>query len=112
MQLSTILDVSSLTKFSPTTIEHWAYGRRPAPAGFPSPIRAGRQIRYIQEEIDAWIRGRAAARPGNDEDARLKDVTGIPTAPARRGRGRPSNAEKAALRVAAEKAALVRGVMA
>ena len=39
-------DVAKLIKLSPATIENWAYGRKPAPAGFPAPIKVGRLLRY------------------------------------------------------------------
>lgn len=55
LQLETIEEVAVRVRFSPVTITHWAYGRRPAPAKFPQPIKVGRQVRYIASQIDEWI---------------------------------------------------------
>lgn len=57
LQLLTSREVAKQLGFADLTLFHWSYGHRPAPAGFPKPIRVGRQLRYIGEEIDAWIRG-------------------------------------------------------
>jgi hypothetical protein len=46
-------DVAKLIKLSPATVENWAYGRKPAPAGFPAPIKVGRlRARIIQDMQD------------------------------------------------------------
>jgi len=96
MQLKTLFDIAFKTQFARATIEHWAYGRRPAPAGFPSPIRVGRHLRYIEEEVDAWITSRAAARPGQEQATQLKDTATASSTPGRRRPGRPKKAEAAA----------------
>lgn len=54
-QLLSIATVAAILGFSRITVEHWAYGHRPAPDGFPSPVRIGRQLRYIDAEISNWI---------------------------------------------------------
>jgi predicted DNA-binding transcriptional regulator AlpA len=56
MQLLKIDEVATQLGLSRITIQHWAYGHRPAPAKFPSPIRIGRQLRFVSAEIDGWIR--------------------------------------------------------
>ena len=45
LQLLAIPRVASLLDLAKLTISHWAYGHRPAPEGFPKPIRVGRQLR-------------------------------------------------------------------
>lgn len=82
MQLFDIRRVAAAIGFSPATITHWAYRRRPAPNGFPEPIHVGRQLRYIKEEVDTWVASRAAARPGQQQNE-LANTT------VSRRRGRP-----------------------
>ena len=63
MRLLTISDIAQRVSFSSATVKHWAYRRRPAPAGFPRPIRVGRSLRWPDADIDAWI----ASLAGIDE---------------------------------------------
>lgn len=56
MQLLKIDEVATQLGLSPVTIQHWAYGHRPAPANFPMPIRIGRQLRFVDADVDGWIR--------------------------------------------------------
>ena len=37
------------------TLRRWAYGARPAPAGFPLPVRLGRLLRYRVADLEAWV---------------------------------------------------------
>ncbi len=37
------------------TLRRWAYGGRPAPAGFPLPVRLGRLLRYRVADLEAWV---------------------------------------------------------
>ena len=85
MQLITISACATKITFAQATVSNWAYGRSPAPSGFPAPLRAGRQLRYILAEVDDWISSRAAARPGQPQAA---------VAPARRRPGRPRKIER------------------
>lgn len=91
LQLLAIPRVASLLDLAKLTVSHWAYGHRPAPDGFPKPVRVGRQLRYVEQEIVDWIR-----------QQRGEAIVPQPVAPdrstpqARRGRGRPTNAERAA----------------
>lgn len=64
MQLKTLSEAASKTGFALKTVEHWAYRRRRPPSGFPMPIKVGRQLRFIEEEIDTWIAAMAAKRDG------------------------------------------------
>lgn len=77
MRLLTISDIAQRVSFSAVTVKHWAYRRRPAPAGFPIPIRVGRSLRWPDVEIDAWITSLTGIDQTQDE----------PTKP-RRGRPR------------------------
>lgn len=56
MQLLKIDEVAIQLGLSPITIQHWVYGHRPAPANFPAPIRIGRQLRFVDADVDGWIR--------------------------------------------------------
>lgn len=57
MQLLKIDEVATQLGLSPVTIQHWAYGHRSAPANFPVPVRIGRQLRFVDSDVDGWIRG-------------------------------------------------------
>ena len=85
MQLQKISDVAATLGLSDVTLENWSYRRRPAPAGFPSPIRVGRQLRYLQSEIEGWIRAQCGDQPASPPQAAV--------APARRRPGRPRRVE-------------------
>jgi predicted DNA-binding transcriptional regulator AlpA len=79
--LLTIAQTADRINMSPTTVIHWAYRRRPAPAGFPEPVHINRNLRYVAQDIDDWIEGlrdRGGSRP---------IMSGIVTTAARR-RGR------------------------
>jgi predicted DNA-binding transcriptional regulator AlpA len=84
MQLLKIDEVATQLGLSRITIQHWAYGHRPAPANFPSPIRIGRQLRFVDADIVGWIRG-------------LRGESTKPTEPVpeRRRRGRPRKSKDA-----------------
>lgn len=79
----TIFDSAKKICLAERTVENWAYGRRPAPEGFPAPVHVGRQLRYIEAEVDAYIAALAAARLGQP----ALDLRG--TATTRRPPGRP-----------------------
>jgi predicted DNA-binding transcriptional regulator AlpA len=96
MQLDTISSLAGFINFSDATVANWTYGRRPPPAGFPAPIRVGRQLRYIREEVEAWLKERAAARPGQEQATQLKDTATASATPGRRRPGRPKKAVAAA----------------
>jgi predicted DNA-binding transcriptional regulator AlpA len=55
MTLLLIQDVADRLALSPVTIAHWAYRRKPAPPGFPAPIKIGSRLRWRPEAIDAWL---------------------------------------------------------
>jgi len=55
--LLTIAQAADRIQMSPVTVTHWAYRRRPAPAGFPEPVHINRNLRYVAHDIDEWIEG-------------------------------------------------------
>lgn len=67
MQLLKIDEVAAQLGLSPVTIQHWAYGHRSAPANFPAPIRIGRQLRFVDVDVDGWIRGLRGEPSGSTE---------------------------------------------
>jgi predicted DNA-binding transcriptional regulator AlpA len=54
-------DVARLIRFSPATVENWAYRRKPAPPGFPQAVKIGRILRYRRTDIEGWIAGLGGA---------------------------------------------------
>lgn len=65
-KLLTMQDIAAILALSEVTVRHWGYGHRPPPENFPQPIRVGRQLRYVADELDDWIcglRGTQAAAP-------------------------------------------------
>lgn len=88
--LLTIPQAAERIQMSRTTVKHWAYRRRPAPPGFPDPVRVNRSLRYIAQDLDKWIdslRANVDRRPVllPECDARLN--------PRRRGRPRKELAD-------------------
>lgn len=65
-QLITIDDVAQLLALSKVTVTHWSYGHRPAPESFPVPIRIGRQLRYVAEDVDTWIMAKRGLQAKSD----------------------------------------------
>lgn len=92
-QLLTIKQVATLLVLSPVTVTHWSYGRRPAPAKFPSPIKVGRQVRYLAADVDDWILAKCGRTPtftSCTDDSRARRPRGRPrklAMPAVRNRG-------------------------
>lgn len=74
--LLTIPQAAERIQMSRATVKHWAYRRRPAPPGFPDPVRINRNLRYIAQDIDEWIdslRDKVERRPvfSPERDANL-----------------------------------------
>lgn len=80
--LLTIDQAAALVGFAPTTISKWLYGYRPAPAGWPSPVKAGRSVRYRRVDIESWVEGLVGR--GASLATRNPPVDALP-----RRRGRP-----------------------
>lgn len=86
--LLSLEEVARLIVFSKATVENWSYRRKPAPRGFPQPIKVGRILRYRRADIERWIAGlgvTAPVTPGTTES----DLTSDLPRPKRRARGRP-----------------------
>lgn len=60
--LLSIEQVAIVTGFSKDTVKHWVYKDRPAPINFPVPVKPGGNVRFIKEEILAWIDTLKSAR--------------------------------------------------
>ena len=88
MQLLKIDEVATQLGLSPVTIQHWAYGHRPAPTNFPAPVRIGRQLRFVDADVDGWI-------------SSLRGAPSETTEPVgqRRRRGRPRKSKPLTARV-------------
>ena len=79
-------EVARLIVFSPATVANWAYRRKPAPQGFPQPIKVGRILRYRRTDIEGWV-----ASLGVTESGLLSVQTNSagPVSGIKRSRGRP-----------------------
>lgn len=83
-------EISARIPFARATILNWAYGRKPAPVGFPPPVKIGGKLVWVDTDIDAWIESHA-------RNSSLPPPPSAPQAkanisqeqPVRRGRGRP-----------------------
>lgn len=85
---SLLLDFNAtagLILFSPATIANWAYGRKPAPKGFPAPIKVGRILRYRRLDLETWI----ANLRGGESVLSSASESNIASTTKRRPRGRP-----------------------
>lgn len=47
--------VGEKISFSASTIENWAYGRKPAPPGFPPPVKVSNRLLWVESDLDQWI---------------------------------------------------------
>lgn len=78
MSLPLLLDLhqaAALVGFSASSVRHWTYGHKPAPAGWPATVHVGRNVRYRRADLEDWVAG--LGTPAATEAA------------LRRGRGRP-----------------------
>jgi len=71
--------LAKITGFAEQTLRHWANKTRKPPAGWPEPIRIGRNVRYRTSQIIEWIEGSAVP------NTEFKEPAFTP----KRGRGRP-----------------------
>lgn len=76
--------VARLIVFSPATVANWAYRRKPAPQGFPAPVKVGRILRYRRSDIEGWI-----ARLGMATLVEPNSDVNSDSASVKRPRGRP-----------------------
>jgi len=79
--LLTIGQAAALVGFAPKTLAKWLYGYRPAPAGWPSPVKAGRSVRYRRVDIESWVDGLGGPSLGVTET-----IAQAASPPRRRGR--------------------------
>lgn len=54
-QLIDSIKVGEKINFSSSTIMNWAYGRKPAPPGFPPPVKVSNRLLWVESDIDGWI---------------------------------------------------------
>ncbi len=47
--------VGEKISFSSSTVLNWAYGRKPAPPGFPPPVKVSNRLLWVESDIDEWI---------------------------------------------------------
>ena len=79
-------DVGRLITFSHATIANWAYRRKPAPRGFPEPIKVGRLLRYRRVDIECWI---AKLGPVGSGSSSAPQIANSIIQQIKRPRGRP-----------------------
>ncbi len=99
-QLPDIRRAAAITGFSAGTLRHWIYGARPAPEGFPMPIKVGgKATRWRLIDLQGWIDGLGAGQtqpsPAADADAKAEPKR---ERGRRRRPGRPRQAEAAGVR--------------
>ena len=80
LRLLLIQDLADALGLSPVTVSNWAYRKKPAPAGFPAPIRIGNRLRWRAEDVQAWL---DKLQMDQTQTALVISTAG------RRGRGRP-----------------------
>lgn len=54
-QLIDSIKVAEKISFSSSTIMNWAYGRKPAPPGFPPPAKVSNRLLWVESDVDEWI---------------------------------------------------------
>lgn len=98
-QLPDIRRAAAITGFSEGTLRHWVYGARPAPAGFPKPVKVGgKAVRWRLIDLQAWIDGLGAGHGQHQPSPEAApDALTLPiiAPPERRRPGRPRKAEAA-----------------
>lgn len=58
MSFPLLLDLhqaAALVGFSSSSLRHWTYGHKPAPAGWPATVHVGRNVRYRRADLEAWV---------------------------------------------------------
>lgn len=94
-------EVAQKLKLSEATIWNWQYGRRTAPAGFPTPVKMCGAVRWRGQDVDNFIKGLPFSDFGciSPSESQLSAVKNMADSGARghssrapiRGRGRPRN---------------------
>lgn len=78
--LLTIEQTAALIGFAPKAISKWLYGYRPAPVGWPRPVKAGRSVRFRRIDVESWVNGLGC------HTAKLMTDAADPSPPRRCGR--------------------------
>ncbi len=51
-----IAQTADFIGFSYSAVRHWTYGTKPAPAGWPAPLKVGgKSRRYRRSDLEAWV---------------------------------------------------------
>ena len=78
--LQDLHQTAAFINFSFSAVRHWTYGSKPAPAGWPSPVKVGnKSIRYRTADLLNWIDGLSAVHLRRDPpDQQVKRRPGRP----------------------------------
>lgn len=82
-----LLDADCISKkipFAKATILNWAYGRKPAPPGFPAPVKVSNKLVWVESDVDDWIQSMSSSIDAQQPET-LKEAAAM----VKRGRGRP-----------------------
>lgn len=85
-------EVGKRIPFAASTILNWAYRRKPAPAGFPAPVKVGGKLVWLESDLDSWIQSHSSLPPSHPAPQAHEAQAQTP----RRGRGRPRKNQTAA----------------
>lgn len=77
-----LYEAAALVGFSSSSVRHWTYGHKPAPAGWPATVHVGRNVRYRRADLENWVAGLGTPAAANQ-------AVGPTESEPRRGRGRP-----------------------
>jgi predicted DNA-binding transcriptional regulator AlpA len=58
--------VARVLGISVGAVRHWTYGVRPAPTGWPPPVRVGGRVRYRLRDLRAYIDDLPVVQPGGE----------------------------------------------
>jgi len=62
-RLLTAEEVAERIGFSVQTVLSWAYGRKPAPLGFPRPVKISNRLRWVEADILSYIEALSVKEP-------------------------------------------------
>lgn len=80
------LEVSKIVGFAPTSVQNWAYKRKPAPAGFPMPSKVAGKLLWVQQDVENWVLSFSVSAQQNGSTNPAASTFAPP--PRRRGRPR------------------------
>lgn len=93
MRLLSVDEVAEIVGFARSTVNNWAYRRKPPPAGFPPPIKIGGKLLWLDKDIDDWLLSLSTLKDAPPPE--LKIIEEFPPFPPPRPRGRPRKDMKA-----------------